>query len=914
MIFILKKCFLLLRGGVSMGLFSGVIKALGLDPNDRAIARYEEKASIIDSFESQVKELSDEELAGSALFFKARLDNGETLDDILPEVFARVREVSVRALGLRHFKEQLIGGMALHEGKIAEMKTGEGKTLVATLAVALNAIAGEGVHVITVNDYLAARDAEWMGPVYRGMGLSVGVISPFMDQEDRFSEYRKDITYGTNSEFGFDYLRDNMAIQKEQRVQRGHSYCIVDEVDSILIDEARTPLIISGPSEDDTEPYRTADSVARELVKGTDFEVEEKERNLALTETGIAKAERLMKLPNLFTDFANSSLSHKIVQSLKAHHLFQRDVHYVVKDGEIVIVDEFTGRLMFGRRYSDGLHQAIEAKERVKVGRENQTLATITLQNYFRMYHKLAGMTGTALTEAEEFKEIYGLEVIVVPTHMPMVRLDHHDAIYRTVSEKYNAAAAEVFESYEKGQPVLVGTTSIENSEKVSRLLRARKIPHSVLNAKVHDKEASIVAQAGRLKSVTVATNMAGRGTDIVLGGNADFLAREEMQKKGLSISDNEDQYKAILLEYQKICSEEHDAVIKAGGLRIIGTERHESRRIDNQLRGRSGRQGDPGESRFYIALEDDLIRLFGGDRVQGIMEKLGMEEGECIEHTLLSKAIENAQKKVEEMHFDIRKQLLSYDNVMNQQREALYKERNEILFDRDISSRMLCVLEDTAQSLLDKIFEDNESNEPDIQSVSVKLNALFWPGISKHIEKVQTKEDLEKEKPVLIEEIRSRFRQKTEELGSDVSEQIFRYIFLEVLDTNWKEHLLAMDELRRGIGLRAIGQKDPLLEYQFESFNLFQTMLVQIREGITEFALKVSVVSKDKEKSRSGWIESRDALEIPNAPGYGEDMENPGALATARKTQPIVNVNKVGRNDPCPCGSGKKYKQCCGR
>ncbi len=914
MIFILKKCFLLLRGGVSMGLFSGVIKALGLDPNDRAIARYEEKASIIDSFESQVKELSDEELAGSALFFKARLDNGETLDDILPEVFARVREVSVRALGLRHFKEQLIGGMALHEGKIAEMKTGEGKTLVATLAVALNAIAGEGVHVITVNDYLAARDAEWMGPVYRGMGLSVGVISPFMDQEDRFSEYRKDITYGTNSEFGFDYLRDNMAIQKEQRVQRGHSYCIVDEVDSILIDEARTPLIISGPSEDDTEPYRTADSVARELVKGTDFEVEEKERNLALTETGIAKAERLMKLPNLFTDFANSSLSHKIVQSLKAHHLFQRDVHYVVKDGEIVIVDEFTGRLMFGRRYSDGLHQAIEAKERVKVGRENQTLATITLQNYFRMYNKLAGMTGTALTEAEEFKEIYGLEVIVVPTHMPMVRLDHHDAIYRTVSEKYNAAAAEVFESYEKGQPVLVGTTSIENSEKVSRLLRARKIPHSVLNAKVHDKEASIVAQAGRLKSVTVATNMAGRGTDIVLGGNAEFLAREEMQKKGLNISDNEDQYKAILLEYQKICSEEHDAVIKAGGLRIIGTERHESRRIDNQLRGRSGRQGDPGESRFYIALEDDLIRLFGGDRVQGIMEKLGMEEGECIEHTLLSKAIENAQKKVEEMHFDIRKQLLSYDNVMNQQREALYKERNEILFDRDISSRMLCVLEDTAQSLLDKVFEDNESHEPDIQSVSVKLNALFWPGISKHIEKVRTKEDLEKEKPVLLEEIRSRFRQKTEELGSDVSEQIFRYIFLEVLDTNWKEHLLAMDELRRGIGLRAIGQKDPLLEYQFESFNLFQTMLVQIREGITEFALKVSVVSKDKEKSRSGWIESRDALEIPNAPGYGEDMENPGALATARKTQPIVNVNKVGRNDPCPCGSGKKYKQCCGR
>ncbi len=897
-----------------MGLFSGVIKALGLDPNDRAIARYEEKASIIDSFEPQMKELSDEELERSASFFKSRLEDGETLDDMLPEVFARVREVSIRTLGLRHFKEQLMGGMALHEGKIAEMKTGEGKTLVATLAVALNAIAGKGVHVITVNDYLSARDAEWMGPVYRGMGLSVGVISPFMDQEERSDAYRKDITYGTNSEFGFDYLRDNMAIQKEQQVQRGHHYCIVDEVDSILIDEARTPLIISGPSEDDTEPYRTADRVARDLVKGTDFEVEEKERNLALTEAGIAKAEKLMNLPNLFTDFANSSLSHKIVQSLKAHHLFQRDVHYVVKEGEIVIVDEFTGRLMFGRRYSDGLHQAIEAKERVKVGRENQTLATITLQNYFRMYGKLAGMTGTALTEAEEFKEIYGLEVIVVPTHMPMIRQDHHDSIYRTVAEKYNAAANEVFEAHEKGQPVLVGTTSIENSEKVSRLLRARKIPHNVLNAKVHDKEASIVAQAGRLKSVTVATNMAGRGTDIVLGGNAEFLAREEMQKRGLDPKENEREYNEILKEYRGACSDDHDAVIKAGGLRIIGTERHESRRIDNQLRGRSGRQGDPGESRFYIALEDELIRLFGGDRIQGIMEKLGMEEGECIEHNLLSKAIENAQKKVEEMHFDIRKQLLAYDNVMNQQREALYKERSEILNDADIASRMLGVLEDTALSLLDKVYGNSETAEPDIQSVSVKLNALFWPGISKHIEKVQSKEEIEEAKPILIEEIRSRFRQKTDDLGPEISEQIFRYIFLEVLDTNWKEHLLAMDELRRGIGLRAIGQKDPLLEYQFESFSLFQTMLVQVREGITEFALKVSVVNKDKEKNRTRWIESRDALDIPDTLGYSDDMENPGAMATAQKTQPIVNVSKVGRNDPCPCGSGKKYKQCCGR
>mgnify|MGYP001210683268 CR=1 FL=1 len=896
-----------------MGLFSGVIRALGLDPNDRAIARYEEKAEVINSFEPEVEKLNDEELSRSAEFFRNKLDNGETLDEIMPEVFARIREVSKRTLGLRHFKEQLIGGLALNDGKIAEMKTGEGKTLVATLAVALNAIAGKGVHVITVNDYLAKRDAEWMGPIYAGMGLTVGVITPFMSQEERIEAYKKDITYGTNSEFGFDYLRDNMAIQKEQQVQRGHFYCIVDEVDSILIDEARTPLIISGPSEDDTQPYHVADGVARELIRGVDFEVEEKERNLALTETGIAKAERIMKLPNLFTDFANSSLSHKIVQSLKAHHLFKRDVHYVVKDGEIVIVDEFTGRLMFGRRYSDGLHQAIEAKEHVRVGRENQTLATITIQNYFRMYSKLAGMTGTAITEAEEFKDIYGLDVIVIPTHLPMVRKDNPDMIFRTVTEKYNAAANEVAESYNAGQPVLVGTTSIEHSEQISRLLRARKIPHNVLNAKFHDKEASIVAQAGRFGTVTVATNMAGRGTDIVLGGNAEFLAREEMSRRSIDTKENPDVYKEIVEEFRRICSEEHDKVIKAGGLRIIGTERHESRRIDNQLRGRSGRQGDPGESRFYIALEDDLIRLFGGDRVQSIMGKLGMEEGECIEHNLLSKAIENAQKKVEEMHFDIRKQLLSYDNVMNQQREAIYNERSEILDDNDITARTLSVIEDTARSQLDKIFSDKNAEEPDLQSVCVRLNALFWPGISKHIEHVQTESELEEAAPALISEIRDRFSAKTSELGPEISEQIFRYIFLQVLDTSWKEHLLAMDELRRGIGLRAIGQKDPLLEYQFESYNLFQNMLVQMREGITEFALKVSVVSRDKEKSRSKWVENRDALDIPES-SYNNDAENPGAAATAQKTQPIVKTQKVGRNDPCPCGSGKKYKQCCGK
>lgn len=902
-----------LKGGVILGLFNSVIKALGFAPNDRAIAKYEEKVKIIDSFEPEMQKLSNEELAKTKKIFNDRLKAGESMDDLLPEVFARVREVSVRTLGLRHFPEQMMGGMALHDGRIAEMKTGEGKTLVATLAVALNAITDGGVHVITVNDYLAKRDAEWMSPVYNGLGLTVGVISPFMDQADRFTAYQCDITYGTNSEFGFDYLRDNMAIQKDQQVQRGHGFCIVDEVDSILIDEARTPLIISGPSEDDTEPYRIADSVARDLVRGVDFEVEEKERNLALTEAGIAKAERILKLPDLFTDFAKSSLSHKIVQSLKAHHIFQRDDHYVVKDGEIVIVDEFTGRMMFGRRYSDGLHQAIEAKERVKVGRENQTLATITLQNYFRMYNKLAGMTGTAFTEAEEFKEIYGLDVIVIPTHEPMVRIDHPDAIYRTINEKYKAAIDETEDCFKRGQPVLLGTTSIEHSEVISKLLRARKIPHNVLNAKFHDKEASIVAQAGRFRAVTVATNMAGRGTDIVLGGSAEFMAREEMIKRGIDIKENPESYASVLEELRAACEKEHDKVIEAGGLRIIGTERHESRRIDNQLRGRSGRQGDPGESRFYISLQDDLIRLFGGDHVQGIMEKLGMEEGECIEHPFLSRAIENAQKKVEEMHFDIRKQLLSYDNVMNQQREAIYKERGDILDDEDILGRTLGVLEDTAQCQLDRIFQNRDGSEPDIEFVSVKLNALFWPGISTHIEHIQTEEELTQASSTMLGEIRERFEQKVSDIGTEMAQDLYRYIFLQVLDSDWKEHLLAMDELRRGIGLRAIGQKDPLLEYQFESFNLFQEMLVRMREGITEFALRVSVVTKEASGKRDRWIESHDALDIPVA-SYGDNMENPGVAATAHKTQPIVNTGKIGRNDPCPCGSGKKYKQCCGR
>ena len=889
-------------------MIKGLLKALGLDPNDRIIARYSDKADEINALGEDAECLSDDELKASRDFFRGCLNEGETLDDILPGVFARVREASRRTLGMSHFDEQLIGGIALHEHKIAEMKTGEGKTLVATLAVVLNAIEGKGVHVVTVNDYLARRDAEWMSPIYNGMGLSVGVIAPFMNPEERVRAYKADITYGTNSEFGFDYLRDNMAHSAQNHVQRGHNFCIVDEVDSILIDEARTPLIISGQSEDSIEPYRRADAVARALRKDVDFEVDEKERNVALTEAGIAHCESILKLPELFTDYANTELAHKITQSLKAHNLFQRDIHYVVKDGEIVIVDEFTGRLMVGRRYSEGLHQAIEAKERVRIGRENQTLETITLQNYFRLYDKLSGMTGTALTEAEEFKEIYGLEVVTIPTHLPMIRQDNPDVIFRTKHEKFGAAADEIEESYKKGQPVLVGTSSIENSERMSKILKARRIPHSVLNAKVHEREAAIVAKAGRLGAVTVATNMAGRGTDIVLGGNSDFMAKEEAAKR--EIGPDAPEYEELLSGFKETCGQEHGRVVELGGLRIVGVERHESRRIDNQLRGRSGRQGDPGESRFYVALDDDLLRLFGGERVQGIMTKLGMEEGESIEHPLLSKTIESAQKKVESMHFDIRKQLLAYDNVMNKQREAVYNEREAIIQASDIPERTWNVLDDTLASAADpeKIFANPD--EPDIHSAELRLKALFWPGIETPLKEVSVPDDLAAATEKMRAALRARFEKKISELGDETSTGLFRYILLESLDSSWREHLLGMDELRRGIGLRAIGQKDPLVEYQFESFNLFQEMLQNVREKVTEYALRVTVVTEDRTKRRA----TREGREMM-LPGGGLTPEEEVARhAGESKPAPIHKGPKIGRNAPCPCGSGKKYKHCHGR
>ena len=885
-------------------MFQSLKKILGLDRNERTLKRYAAEVTRVNELEASMRSLSDDELGGLGPLFRQRAMKGEPSDKMLPEVFAAVREASRRTLGLRHFDVQLMGGMALHEGKIAEMKTGEGKTLVATLAVALNALRGQGVHLVTVNDYLAKRDAEWMGPIYRYLGLSVGVIYAFMDQAERMAAYRADVTYGTNSEFGFDYLRDNMAILASQLVQREHSFIILDEVDSILIDEARTPLIISGPSEDNVEVYRKADDVARRLRKGEDFELEEKERNVALTEAGIAKCEKILGLPDLFTDYQRSELGHRIVQALKAHHLFQRDVHYVNKDGEIVIVDEFTGRLMFGRRYSDGLHQAIEAKEKVRVGRENQTLATITLQNFVRMYGKVAGMTGTAATEEEEFKDIYGLEVVVIPTHMPMIRKDNPDVIFRTRREKFTAVADDVEETHGTGQPVLIGTTSIESSETLGKILKARRIEHRILNAKYHEMEANIVAQAGRLGAVTVATNMAGRGTDIVLGGNPVFLAKEEARKKGVDFASEGEAFAEILAARKEECDREHAAVVDLGGLKIVGTERHESRRIDNQLRGRSGRQGDPGCSTFYLSLEDDLLRLFGSDRISGFMEKLGLEEGEYIEHGLLTKAIETAQKRVEEFHFDIRRQLLVYDNVMNQQREAIYQERRRILTESDLADHGRQLVEDAVDSILDRLFP--EGAEPQPQAVSVALKSVLWSGVEKHLGGVETPQELEEARLRLMEEVTGRIDGKLRELGTDNASEMIRFLLLNVLDSAWKEHLLAMDELRRGIGLRAIGQKDPLLEYQFESYNLFQEMMERIRLSFAQYFFRVTVMTPESEPAKTvgSRRETRDAV-LPPPTGGPDDSP---------RSQPVRSAPKIGRNQPCPCGSGKKYKHCCGK
>ncbi|MBQ6971046.1 MAG: preprotein translocase subunit SecA [Synergistaceae bacterium] len=883
-----------------------VKKLLGLDPNARALQKYSGLVDIVNSYSDDIHAESDSGIQSRFSELRTHvLENGADISDILPEVFAIVREVSERTIGLRHYDVQLIGGMALHDGRIAEMKTGEGKTLVAPLAVVLNAMAGQGVHLVTVNDYLARRDAEWMSPVYMFLGLTAGVIYPYMPPDERVAAYNADVTYGTNSEFGFDYLRDNMAMSPAEMVQRGHNFCIVDEVDSILIDEARTPLIISGPSDDDSDLYVKADSAARNLKEGPDYEKDEKERSIAMTEAGIQKCEDFLKMPGLFSDAAHSDIAHRVVQALKAHRLYKRDTDYVVKDGEVIIVDEFTGRLMIGRRYSDGLHQAIEAKERVKVGRESQTLATITLQNYFRMYHKLAGMTGTAATEAEEFREIYGLQVVSIPTHKPMIRTDNPDVIYATEHEKFSAVADEVSERHKAGQPVLVGTTSIENSERVSKLLKARKIPHQVLNAKYHEKEAYIVAQAGREGAVTVATNMAGRGTDIMLGGNPEFLAKDKAR-------DDPAEYERLLKEYTASCGAEHERVVKAGGLAIIGTERHESRRIDNQLRGRSGRQGDPGTSRFYLSLEDNLLRLFGSEKIQPLMGKLGLKDGEAIESSMLSRIIENSQKKVEELHFDIRKQLLAYDNVMNQQREAVYSERGEILStpDAEMPQYGWEVIRGVVNDIIDKYFPDGHDSEPDPARAAARLRSLFGPGAEGRIAETDTRLDMEGMRDEILGGVKERYDSKIAELntqgekdgGVNLAGSIVRYILLETLDSAWREHLTSMDELRRGIGLRAIGQKDPLIEYQFESYNLFTEMMDRVKDTFTSQIFRIRVMSESARRERKMTMEKREFQMSGQQSGANSPRE------------PLKKVAKVGRNDPCPCGSGKKYKYCHGR
>ena len=856
--------------------------------NEREMKRLWPMVDKINALDPQFVSLSDSQLKEKTPEFKKRLEEGESVDDILSEAFATVREVSKRTLRMRHFDVQLIGGIVLHEGKISEMKTGEGKTLVATLPVYLNALTGKGVHVVTVNDYLAKRDARWMYPIYHFLGMSVGIIVHGLTDEERQAAYNADITYGTNNEFGFDYLRDNMKYEIAHYVQREPHYAIVDEVDSILIDEARTPLIISGPSEESTGKYYTIDKIIPKLQKDTDFTIDEKARTAILTEEGILKVERLLGVPNLY-DPSNIELVHHVLQALKSHALFRRDVDYVVKDGEVIIVDEFTGRLMPGRRWSDGLHQAVEAKEGVKIESENQTLATITFQNYFRMYEKLAGMTGTADTEAEEFAKIYNLDVLVIPTNKPMVRTDHPDMIYKSEKAKFNAVIREIEELHQRGQPVLVGTISIEKSELLSHLLKKKSIPHSVLNAKYHEREAEIIAQAGRSGGVTIATNMAGRGTDIVLGGNIEGLAKD-LLKEEKDFTDEE--WRQSLQKAEELCAGDREKVVSSGGLHILGTERHEARRIDNQLRGRSGRQGDPGSSRFYLSLEDDLMRIFGSDRISGLMSRLGMDEDVPIENKMVSKAIENAQKKVEAHNFDIRKHLLEYDDIMNKQRSEIYSFRREILQGEGLKEKIFQLIDDTVDEVL-QIYcpEERHPEEWDMKGLKDSLYGIF--SLSLNISPA----GIESLRESLSSQIKDAYERKEADIGSDTMRYLERVLFLQVLDTQWKDHLLAMDHLKEGIGLRGYGQRDPLTEYKKEAFDMFADMTGRISIDTLSRIFKIQI--KEEES-----VTKQHTSPKPVQYNRGEGSES---------LQPVSRGRKVGRNDPCPCGSGKKYKKCCG-
>ncbi|MCA1989442.1 MAG: preprotein translocase subunit SecA, partial [Desulfarculus sp.] len=817
-----------------------LLKSIVGSKNDRELGRLWPLVDRINSLEPEMAALSDDRLRALTPAFKERLERGESLDDLLPEAFAAVREASRRTLGQRHFDVQLIGGMVLHEGKIAEMKTGEGKTLAATLPVYLNALTGRGVHVVTVNDYLASRDAAWMGEIYKFMGLTTGCILHGLDDAERQAAYGADVTYGTNNEFGFDYLRDNMKFDLAEMVQRDFNFAIVDEVDSILIDEARTPLIISGPAEKSTRLYADVDKVIPRLRKDTDYQVDEKSRTSNLTDEGVVHCEQLLRVDNLY-DPRHMDILHALQQALKAHSLFKRDVDYIVKDGEVIIVDEFTGRLMPGRRYSDGLHQALEAKEHLKVKSENQTLATITFQNYFRMYDKLAGMTGTADTEAEEFNKIYKLDVMVVPSHRPMIRIDHADVVYRTQREKYDAVVEEIKALHAKGQPVLVGTISIERSEILGGQLKRAGIPCTVLNAKHHAQEAEIVAQAGRHQAVTISTNMAGRGTDIILGGNPVFLARQQIDPEADPAG-----YAALVRKLEVQCAAEREKVLALGGLHILGTERHESRRIDNQLRGRSGRQGDPGSSRFYLSLEDDLLRLFGSDRISGIMQKLGMEEGEPIEAGIITKAIENAQRKVEGRNFEIRKQLLEYDDVLNKQREVIYAQRRMALTGEGVHEAVLEMIDQIAGEIADAHAVENQPpSEWDRAALEMAVGAAF--GFRPVLGEPESWGGAEGLGAIIAQEARAIYQAKFDQYGQETMAYLERMILLQVVDSLWKDHLLNMDYLKEGIGLRGYGQKDPLREYQREGYELFMAMVQRIQQETASMLLRLQLRRPDE-------------------------------------------------------------------
>jgi len=897
-------------------MFSSIIKKFIGSKNERELKKMWPIVAKINALEASISTLTDDQLAGKTAEFKERYANGESLDSLLPEAFAVCREGGKRILGMRHFDVQLIGGMVLHSGKIAEMKTGEGKTLVATLPAYLNAISGKGVHVVTVNDYLAKRDSEWMGRLYNFLGLTVGIIVHGLDDDQRRVNYASDITYGTNNEFGFDYLRDNMKFSLDDYVQRGFNYAIVDEVDSILIDEARTPLIISGPTEDSTDKYYIINAIIPKLEKGEvieveantlsgkrkqytgDFTIDEKAKSASLTEKGVLKVEKLLKVDNLY-DPRNIETLHHVNQALRAHAMYKRDVDYVVKDDEVMIVDEFTGRLMPGRRWSDGLHQAIEAKEGVKIENENQTLATITFQNYFRMYSKLSGMTGTADTEAEEFHKIYKLDVSVIPTNRPLIRPDAPDVIYKTEKEKFKAVIEDIKEHYAAGQPCLVGTISIEKSEVLSELLKREGVPHNVLNAKQHEREAEIVAQAGRKGAIMIATNMAGRGTDIVLGGNPDALAR---QWRRANPESTDEEYKAVVARYKAECLAEHEEVIALGGLHILGTERHESRRIDNQLRGRSGRQGDPGSSKFYLSLEDDLLRIFGSERVSKIMDLLKIEEGEAITHSMISRSIENAQKKVEAHNFDIRKHLIEYDDVMNKQREVIYTQRREILAGQDIRESFLEMLDETIEDISAAYAIDKVSpHDWDWQGISETAYKYF------NLQLDLPHEMISRLTPVnfqstLNEQAHAIFKARLEEMGDELMDHLIKVMMLQAIDTHWKDHLLNIDHLKEGIGLRGYGQKDPKQEYKKEAYNLFMELMLRIREEVIERVYWVQI-SHDGEEIEEIEEELQSKKLVFNLVGDEE-----------RHQEPAKSQKVAGRNAACPCGSGKKYKKCCGK